>query len=103
MWPRQVYGHKSQITSSCLDKKMDPHASRLKQKKNSRGSDTTELPVGTKFHIDFCFFNVVSIRGFTAALIIVEATSRYIWIFPSRSKRAPIDLCLYFFKQMKRL
>ena len=26
-------------------------------------SDTTELPVGTRFHIDYCFFNEVSIRA----------------------------------------
>jgi hypothetical protein len=71
-----------------------------------RGSvlkDTTALPLGVLFHMDFCFFNIVSIRGFTAALIIVERTSRYIWFFPTRSKHAPIDLCYYFFNQMQRL
>jgi hypothetical protein len=65
-----------------------------------RGSvlkDTTALPLGVLFHMDFCFFNIVSIRGFTAALIIVERTSRYIWFFPTRSKHAPIDLCLFIF------
>ena len=58
--------------------------------------DTTELPVGTLWHLDFTFFNVTSIRGFTAVLVIVEATTRYLWFFPCRHKNAPIDLCLFF-------
>ena len=36
--------------------------------------DTTKLPVGSHFHIDFTFFNVESLRGFTSVLITVEAT-----------------------------
>ena len=64
--------------------------------------DHTPLPLGTRFHVDFTFFNETSIRGFTAGLIIVEATSRYIWIFPVVTK-VPIDLCLYFFNQMQQM
>jgi hypothetical protein len=30
--------------------------------------DHTPLPLGVRFHMDFLFFNVVSIRGFTSAL-----------------------------------
>lgn len=69
-----------------------------------RGSlrDTSELPIGVMFHIDFNFLNTVSCRGFTATLIIVERTSRYVWIFPTRCKSAPIDLCLYFFNHLIR-
>ena len=37
-------------------------------------TDHTPLPLGTRFHVDYAFFNVVSIRGFSAALIIVEWT-----------------------------
>ena len=69
----------------------------------ARVSDSTPLPVGVMFHMDFLFYNKVSFRGFTAALIIVERTSRYTWIFPTRSKGAPIHLCLYFFNQLIRL
>ena len=65
-------------------------------------TDHTPLPLGTRFHVDYAFFNHVSIRGFHATLIIVESTSRYLWVFPSRSKSAPIDLCLYFFNQLQR-
>ena len=64
--------------------------------------DTSKLPVGSLFHIDFTFWNTVSIRGFHAALIIVEATTRYMWFFPCRHKNPPIDLCLFFFDWLKR-
>ena len=64
--------------------------------------DTTELPVGSRFHIDFTFFNVESIRGFTAVFVIVEATTRFLWFFPCRHKNAPIDLCLFFFNHLRR-
>jgi hypothetical protein len=56
--------------------------------------DTTELPIGFMFHMDFFFFNIESIRGFNSALIVIEHTSRYVWIFPTRCKNAPIDTCL---------
>jgi hypothetical protein len=65
-------------------------------------TDHNPLPLGTRFHVDYGFFNVVSVGGFGAALIIVEWTSRYLWVFPSQSKSAPIDLCLYFFNQLQR-
>ena len=63
---------------------------------------TTELPVGTRWYLGFTFFNVMSIRGFTSVLIIVEATTHYLWFFPCRHKNAPIDLCLFFFNHLKR-
>jgi hypothetical protein len=64
--------------------------------------DHSRLPLGTRFHVDFTFFNATPIRGFISALIIVESTSKYLWIFPCRHKgQAPADLCLYFFNQMR--
>ena len=67
-----------------------------------RPRDTTELPVGIRFHLDFTFFNKESIRGFTSCLIIVEATSRYLWCFPCRHKRPPLDIALFFFGRLQR-
>ena len=64
--------------------------------------DTTELPVGTRIHIDFTFFNTTSLRGFTSALMFVEATERYCWFFPTRSKRPPIELVLFFITYLRR-
>ena len=72
--------------------------------KLSRGPpvDTAELPVGTRWYLDLTFFNVMSIRGFTGILIIVEATLRYLWFFPCRHKSTPVDLCLFFFSHVRR-
>eukprot|EP00978_Attheya_sp_CCMP212_P035014 scaffold150155_cov50-Attheya_sp.AAC.2 len=39
------------------------------------------LPPGTRLHMDFTFFNVISIRKFNSALAIVDATSSYPWGF----------------------
>ena len=64
--------------------------------------DTTELPVGFRWHLDFTFFNKRSIRGFEASLTIVDATSRMTFEFPCRNKRPPIDIIGYFFSLMKR-
>jgi hypothetical protein len=34
--------------------------------------DTMELPVGTRFHLDFSFYSCVSIRGFKSLLTITD-------------------------------
>ena len=50
----------------------------------------------------FYIINVASVRGLTSALVIVEASERFVFIFPCRHKNPPIDLCLYFFSWQKR-
>ena len=54
--------------------------------------DTSKLPIGVLWHIDFTFFNEVSVRGLASTLVIVEATERYVFLFPCRHKNPPIDL-----------
>ena len=58
--------------------------------------DTTKLPIGVLWHIDFTFYNEISIRGFTSSLTIVEATEQFVFSFPCRHKNPPIDLVLYY-------
>ena len=120
-WLHVIYAHRSisllqqmindgYITGPGLPCKLAPlpgrcpvcDAARMTRVPRIKIRDPTNLPLGTRFHIDYAFFNVPSIRDFTAALLIVEWTSRYVWFFPSRSKSAPIDLCLYFFNQLQR-
>ena len=120
-WLHIIYGHRSlailqemidrgHITGPGLPCKLAPlpgrcpicDAARMTRIPRLVLTDHTPLPLGTRFHADYVFFNIVSIRGFSAALIIVEWTSRYLWIFPSRSKSAPLDTALYFFNQMQR-
>jgi hypothetical protein len=70
----------------------------------SRGPcvDTTELPIGTRWQLDYTFWNIRSIRGFIATLSIVESTSRMKFVFNCRHKRPPIDIVRRFFSIMRR-
>jgi hypothetical protein len=47
---------------------------------------------GDRFHMDFGFFNVPSIRVFQSFLVIVEAVTSYTWVFLHRNKNPPIAL-----------
>ena len=42
--------------------------------------------------MDFSFFNVESIRGFTSTFVAICSTILYPFEFPSRSKRTPLDI-----------
>ena len=42
--------------------------------------------------IDFAFFNVESIRGFTSTFLAICSATSYPFGFPSRSKRPPLDI-----------
>ena len=77
-------------------------ASRATKRRRGPLVDTAELPSGTHFHINFTFYNKKSCRGSTMALVIVKATTRYMLFFPTRHKRAHIDLCLFFFNHLRR-
>ena len=71
--------------------------------KSPRGPivDTTELPVGTRLHLDFSFYDQTSICKNKAALTIVEATARYQWRFPCKNKRPPIVLVICFVRTLR--
>jgi hypothetical protein len=49
--------------------------------------DRTELPVGARFHANFHFYNIETIRRFTALFVITEAMTSRVWIFPCMNKR----------------
>ena len=42
--------------------------------------------------MDFAFFNVESIRGFTSTFVAICSATSYPFGFPSRSKRPPLDI-----------
>ena len=42
--------------------------------------------------MDFAFFNVESIRGFTSTFVDICSATSYPFGFPSRSKRPPLDI-----------
>ena len=53
--------------------------------------------------MDFCFLNEMSIRGFIAVLLILDAKTRRMWQFPTPQKRPPIDIVRFFIMQLKRM
>ena len=63
--------------------------------------NTSFLRPGELIHIDFCFINVLSIRGFTCVLLIVDARTRNKWEFGTLSKRPPIDILDFFLTQCR--
>jgi hypothetical protein len=60
-----------------------------------RGNLTLQVK-GARFHMDFGFFNVPSVRGFNSFLVIVEAVTSYTWVFLRRNKNPPIALWIWF-------
>jgi hypothetical protein len=56
------------------------------------------LPLGARVQMDFGFYKIPSIRGFTCFLVIVEARSTHRWVYLRRSKHPPVELCLWFIR-----
>ena len=42
--------------------------------------------------MDFVFYNITYIRGFTSMLIVVCAKTIMLWVFPTASKRAHVHI-----------
>ena len=58
--------------------------------------DTSNLQPVEIVHIDFVFYNVTSIHGFTSILTVVCEKTKIIWEFPTASKLAPIHIISFF-------
>ena len=54
--------------------------------------DATKLAPFQRLHVDFSFFTVTSIRGFTSALDVACASTSYPFGFPTKSKSPPIEI-----------
>ena len=65
-----------------------------KATKISRGTTTnvSNFSPGFMLQMDFAFFNVESIHGFTSTFVAVCSATSYPFGFPSRSKRPPLDI-----------
>jgi hypothetical protein len=64
--------------------------------------DTAALAPGALLHMDFAFWDVVSHRGFTAMLTIIDANTRTLWLFCTSSKKPPIHIVRWFFTKLRR-
>ena len=45
--------------------------------------------------MEFAFYNVTSIRGFTSIITLVRENNRILWVFPTVSKRLPIRIICF--------
>ena len=50
------------------------------------------LPLDSCFKWILAFINVESIRGFTSTFVAICSANSYPFVFPSRSKRPPLDI-----------
>ena len=84
-------------------KELCPICAKGKMKVTSSGGtiDTSKYLPGQMLHIDFTFYDIISIRGFTCVLIIVDARTRKVWTFCTTSKRPPINIMRFFLHQMQ--
>ena len=69
-----------------------------KETKMPRGPTTyvSNFPPGFMLHMDFSFFNVESIRGFTSTFVTICSAIFYPFGFLYRSKRPPLDVLKCF-------
>ena len=63
--------------------------------------NTDSLIPSELIHIDFFFMDVVSIRGFSAVLVVVDAKTRRLWKLYTPGKRPPLEIFRIFLTQLK--
>jgi hypothetical protein len=56
---------------------------------------------GQLLHIDFSFWNVISVCGFTSLLSVIDGKDRMSWVFPTASKRPPLEILTYLFSMLR--
>ena len=54
--------------------------------------ETSNLQPGELVHMEFVFYNVTSIRGFTSMITVVCAKNRMVWVLPTSSKGFPVRI-----------
>ena len=71
-----------------------PYLSLDQGKKNPRGptTDVSKFTPGFMLQMDSAFFNIESILDFTSTFLDICSANSYIFGFPSRSKRPPLDI-----------
>ena len=65
--------------------------------------EKTKLQPGELIHMEFAFYNVTSIRGFTSMIDVVCAKTRMIWVFTNASKRSPVCIIQFILTSLKNV
>ncbi len=69
-----TYNTKQDDCIICIEAKM-------RSENKGKTVDTEKLKIAELLHIDFKFFNITSLRGFTSILTIIDAKTRKLWVF----------------------
>jgi hypothetical protein len=57
---------------------------------------------GQLLQLDFSFWNVTSICGFSSLLSVIDGKDHMLWVFPTASKGHPLDILDYIFTMLQR-
>ena len=63
--------------------------------------DTSNLQPGEFIHMEFSFYNVISIRGFTSMITVVYKNTIMLWIFPNVYKIDHVRIILFILTTLK--
>ena len=63
-------------------------------------TDVSKFAPGFMLQMDFSFFNLESIHGFTSTFVAIYSATSYPFGFPSRSKRPPLDILKFLFTKL---
>ena len=63
--------------------------------------DTTNLQPGELIHMEFSFYNMTSIQGFTSMITVMFAQTIMIWVFLNATKRSPVIKIRFIVTKLK--
>ena len=74
-----------------------------KIKSNSKGKTVynSNLQPGELIHMEFSFYNVTPIRGFTSMLTLVYTKTIILWVLLNAPKRAPVRIIHFILTTLK--
>ena len=64
--------------------------------------DTTNLESGEFIHMDFDFYNMKSIQGFTSMRTVMCAKTIMIWVFTTESKKSQLRTICFILTTFKK-
>ena len=62
---------------------------------------THNLRPSQHLHMDLSSSSVTSVRSMNALMSVSDAKTRYLWTFPTRNKRPPIDICRSIYELLR--
>ena len=81
-----------------------PICLQVKSRKKPRGHNFNynDFKPGELLSMDFAFMPQNSLRGFKSFLSVKDAATNYTWVFPTRHKRAPLEILTHLFGVLRK-